>query len=434
MASALGGGGGGGGGGAAVPYEPFTGHKPFLGGFRDRRTALEYHDAYTDMPPGPAPWEGAPPKFSRDAQTSSAVTNPVSRSAQSKREGAAQTVVRGLHQSTTADVVLTARTPYFSADMKRALWERKAVVIQTHWRAACARALAGAMRQAREDVLAAAEAAEAAAAAAAAEGAAADLQRRLAPRTPADFAVLYDEVEAWRVATTERIHAEVPKEHLTGAFVEMLAKETALIGTIERLRSEAARANKEAAVERRLGALGEGHVWPLSHIPKAARAPAVHVTTPLTTRAAELKRLYDALGLGGLSVSDRTEVLLHVKYTVGEVDCKLSRELVGLLDRELDLLARDRPSAALAGVRARIRTLFLAFCDTPEFNPLAARYAPEAAGAGTGGSGSGSRDPRTRAMMLRTQPLPPGGAAASKSKGWMVNKAGEITGRRGGEQ
>ena len=377
------------------------------------------------MPPGPAPWESAPPKFSRDAQTSSAVTNPVSRSVQSKREGAAQTAVRGLHQSTGSDVVLTARTPYFSSEMKQALWERCALVIQTHWRAACARARASALRQAQADAYAARAAAEAAAAEAAAGGAAADLERRLHPRTPADFAVLYDEVEAWRVATTERIHAEVPKEHLTGAFVEMLAKETALIGTIERLRSEAARANKEAAVERRLGALGEGHVWPLSHLPKAARKPQVHVTTPLTTRAAELKRLYDALGLGGLSVADRTEVLLHVKYTVGEVDCKLSRELVGLLDRELDLLARDRPSAALAGVRARIRTLFLAFCDTPEFNPLAARHAPAAAG-----GGSAPRNPRTQAMMLRTQPLPPGGAAASKSKGWMVNKAGEITGRR----
>jgi hypothetical protein len=420
-----------------IPFEPCTAPKPFLGGFRDRRTALEYHDAYTDMPRGPAPWESAPLKFSRDAQTSSAITNPVSRSVQSKREGAAQTAVRGLHQSTGGDVVLTARTPYFSSDMKLALWHRCALVIQTHWRAACGRALAGALRRAQAEARAAREAAEAAAAAAAAGEAAADLQRRLHPRTPADFAVLYDEVEAWRVATTERIHAEVPKEHLTAAFVEMLAKETALIGTIERLRSEAARANKEAATERRLGALAQPHTWPLSHLPKAARLPQVSVVTPLTTRAAELKRLYDALGLEGLAVEDRTEVLLHVKYTVAEVDCKLSRELVGLLDRELDLLARDRPAAALAALRARIRTLFLAFCDTPEFNPLAARYAPSAAAGGGGGGGGGAaaapRNPRTQAMMLRTQPLPPGGAAASKSKGWMVNKVGEITGRRGGE-
>ena len=411
---------------ARVPFEPFTGHKPFLGGFRDKRTALEYHDAYSqtldDRPPA---WESLPAKFSRDAQTSSAVTNPVSRSVQSKREGGAQTAVRGLHQSTTGDRVLVPRTPYFSSEMKAALWERMALVIQTHWRAACARALAGGLRRAQAEARAAREAAEAAAADAAAEASARDLERRLHPRTPADFAVLYDEVEAWRVATTERIHAEVPREHLTAAFVEMLAKETALIGTIERLRSEAARANKEAATERRLGAMAEPHKWPLSHLPKAARLPVVQVVTPLTTRALELKRLYDALGLEGLGVEDRTEVLLHVKYTVAEVDCKLSRELIGLLDRELDLLARDRPAAALAALRSRIRTLFLAFCDTPDFNPLAARH-----GGAPGGEGA-PRNPRTQAMMLRTQPLPPGGQAASKSKSWMVNKAGEITGRRG---
>jgi hypothetical protein len=406
-------------------YEPFAGHKPFLGGFRDKRTQLEYHDAYTQacLDPRPQPWELAPPKFSRDTQTSSAITDPVSRSTQSKREGAAQTAVRGLHQSTTGDRVLVPRAPYFSSEMKAALWERMAIVIQKHWRASCGRAEARALRGAIYAVAEAREEAARAAAAAAVEASAADLERRLHPRTPADFAVLYDEVEAWRVATTERIHAEVPKEHLTQAFSEMLAKETALIGTIERLRAEAARANKEASIERRLGSMAEPQKWPLSHVPKAARKPLVAVTTPLTVRAAELKRLYDALGLQGLCVEDRTEVLLHVKYTVAEVDCKLSRELVGLLDRELDLLARGRPDAALAALRSRIRTLFLAFCDTPEFNPLVAKQ-PGLPGPG--------RNPRTQATMLRTQTLPPGGAANSKARSFMVNREGEITGRRGG--
>jgi hypothetical protein len=406
-----------------VPFEPPAERKPFLGGFRDTRTGIEYHDAYSQTPTEP-PAVAPPVKLSRDAQTSSAITNPVSRSVQSKREGVAQTAVRGLHQGSGGDRVLVARTPYFSAEMKAALWERMAIVIQKHWRASCARALARALQAAQAAAYQAHAEAQAAAEAAEAAARAQDLERRMHPRTPADFAVLYDEVEAWRVATTERIHAEVPKAHLTAAFSEMLAKETALIGTIERLRSEAAKANASAAVERRLGAMAEPHKWPLSHLPKAARQPLVQVVTPLTTRALELKRLYDALGLPGLGTADRTEVLLHVKFTVAEVDCKLSRELVGLLDRELDLLARDRPGAALAGVRSRIRTLFLAFCDTPEFNPLAAKH---------GALPAGSRDPRTQAQMLRTQPLPPGGGGVNRAKAWMVNGGGELTGWSRGE-
>ena len=393
--------------------------KPFLGGFRDKRTSLEYHNACSQTAPPPPAWTlpSFVPKFERDAQTSGALE---SRSAQSARESCAQTAVRGLHQSTGGDRVLVPRKPYFSADMVQARRARMAVEIQRHWRAAMARAEAKARRRAAAEAAAAAAGEAEAAAAASAARAAADLERRLHPRSRADFALLYDEVEAWRVATTARIHAEVPKEDLTAAFSAMLQKETALLATIDKLRTEAARAREEEATEKRLALMASSEQWGLSHVPKAARAAVVAVETPLTNRAGELKRLYDALGIGALSVADRTEVLLHVKYTVGEVDCALTRELRGLVDRELDQLARGRPQAALEGLRARIRTLFLAFCDTPEFNPRAGKVGAAAPG----------RDQRTLAHSLRTAPLPPGGGPAAKPKAFMVNQAGNLTGRR----
>jgi len=396
---------------------PFSGQKPFLGGFRDKRTSLEYHNAASQTPPPPPAWALLPPKFERDAQTTGAVE---SRSAQSAREGCAQTAVRGLHQGTAGDRVLVPRKPYFSAEMAHARRVRMAVEIQRHWRAAMARAEAKARRAAAAAAAEAAGAAAGAAAAAAAAREARDAQRRLHPRTKSDFALLYDEVEAWRVATTARIHAEVPKEDLTAAFSAMLQKETALLATIDKLRTEAARARAEEATEKRLALMAGSEKWGLSHVPKAARAAVVDVETPLTSRAAELKRLYDALGIGALSAEDRTEVLLHVKYTVGEVDCVLTRELRGLVDRELDQLARGRPPAALEGLRARIRTLFLAFCDTPEFNPRAAKVGAAAPG----------RDQRTLAHSLRTAPLPPGGGPAAKPKAFMVNQAGHLTSAR----
>jgi hypothetical protein len=396
---------------------PFSGRKPFMGGFRDARTALEYHDACSQTPPPPPAWTLLPPKFERDAQTAGFVE---SRSAQSARESCAQTAVRGLHQGTSGDRELAPRRPYVTSEMVHARRVRAAVELQRHWRAAMARAEAKARRRAAEVAAAGAAAAAEAAAGAAAARAAADQARRLHPRTRADFALLYDEVEAWRVATTARIHAEVPKEDLTAAFSAMLQKETALLATIDKLRAEAARARAEEATEKRLAQMAGSERWALSHVPKAARAAAVDVETPLTNRAAELKRLYDALGIAALAVEDRTEVLLHVKYTVGEVDCALTRELRGLVDRELDQLARGRPAAALEGLRARIRTLFLSFCDTPEFNPRAAKVGAAAPG----------RDQRTLAHSLRTAPLPPGGGPATKAKSFMVNQGGSLTSRR----
>lgn len=99
------------------------------------------------------------------------------------------------------------------------------------------------------------------------------------------------------------------------------------------------------------------------------RCPQVEVHTPLTTRALELSQLYHGLGMASLSVEERLDVLLHVKWTVKEFECKLTREIVELIDREADTLNRGRNPATLEGLRRRISSLFLAFIKTPEFNP-----------------------------------------------------------------
>lgn len=66
----------------------------------------------------------------------------------------------------------------------------------------------------------------------------------------------------------------------------------------------------------------------------------VLVHTPLTVRAAELQQLYRGLTLATLSLDERLDVLLHVKWVAKEWDNTVTRELVGLIDREADLLNR----------------------------------------------------------------------------------------------
>merc|ERR1711904_563702 len=65
---------------------------------------------------------------------------------------------------------------------------------------------------------------------------------------------------------------------------------------------------------------------------------------------------------------------LHVKWTVKEFDCNLTRELVDLIDREADMLNRGRPERSFTGLRKRTANLFLQFIETPEFNPEAMRF------------------------------------------------------------
>jgi hypothetical protein len=80
----------------------------------------------------------------------------------------------------------------------------------------------------------------------------------------------------------------------------------------------------------------------------------VEVHTPYTTRAKELHELYNGLRLPLLSIDERLDVLLHVKWTVKEFDCNLTRDLVDLIDREADMLnrcarARREPARGAAG-------------------------------------------------------------------------------------
>merc|ERR1711861_67419 len=98
------------------------------------------------------------------------------------------------------------------------------------------------------------------------------------------------------------------------------------------------------------------------------------VHTPFTTRAKELMDLYSGLRLPLLTVDERLDVLLHVKWTVKEFDCILTREIVDLIDREADMLNRGRPEKSFQGLRKRVGNLFLQFIETPEFNPEAMRF------------------------------------------------------------
>ena len=77
--------------------------------------------------------------------------------------------------------------------------------------------------------------------------------------------------------------------------------------------------------------MSEPKLWQMSD------GDVAEVHTPFTTRAKELRELYNGLNLGMLSTDERLDVLLHVKWTVKEFDCNLTREIVDLIDREVSI-------------------------------------------------------------------------------------------------
>lgn len=87
-------------------------------------------------------------------------------------------------------------------------------------------------------------------------------------------------------------------------------------------------------------------------MPPPPTAPLVPTTPRLTCRTSSP---YVGLNLPLLTVDERLDVLLHVKWTVKEFDCDLTRELVDLIDREADLLNRGRNPKVCLRVYVRMR-------------------------------------------------------------------------------
>jgi hypothetical protein len=347
--------------------------KPYMGGLRNKKTGVIYHHAYTQTPvERVSKWANAPPRFSRDTQTSVLSA----RAAQGPREGAAQTDRSDLHRDRAKDVVKTAR-PYFTADQLLEVKHANALRIQCQWRGALARRRAAERIAENEREWREAEAYEEAQRAAAAERMQRDIERRMHPKTEEDFGVLFDEVEAWRVAETARAVQAYgsngerdpgdPKA-LRQAMKDILAKESALIATIERLRTVAGKDNRQERLRTMMESMAAPKVLPLS------TGDTVAITTPLSARAAELKALYEALANDNSTRDQRTEILLNVKYTVKEFDCALTREIASLIDRETDMLSRGRPLTSVHGLRTRLLSLFQYFVADPQFNPIAGAY------------------------------------------------------------
>jgi len=337
--------------------------KAFLGGYRSRKTHIEYHHASSQTDPPPKNTDSFVQKYHRETQTAVLQT----RSQQSVREQGTQmpTGHLGIEEG---DEVLRP-LPYFDSEQLAELRLEKAIDLQRYTRGWFARATAIGLLKAQDEAFAAAAAAEEAQRKEAEERHAQEIQRRMHPHTRDDFEILYNELEAWRLQETRRINSEaMEEEERLELLSQLLLKEQKLLQTIDRLRLQANEENRDKRIRLTLQLMSSPKRWQMSD------GEVAQVHTPFTTRAKELMELYNGLRLPFLSIDERLDVLLHVKWTVKEFDCNLTRDIVELIDREADMLNRGRSEASLQGLRTRVANLFLQFIETPEFNPEAGRF------------------------------------------------------------
>ena len=261
--------------------------KAFLGGYRSRKTALEYHHAssQTDAAPRRADADEAAQKFHRETQTAVQQT----RSQQSIREAGTQ-MPRGHLLQEEGDVLLRP-LPYFDADKLAALRLEKVIDLQRYTRGWFARTAASALRRAQAVAAAEEEEEEARQTAEAEARHKLEIQRRMHPQSYEDFEILYNELEAWRLQETRAISVEFADDEVfrLEALQQLLLKEQKLLQTIDRLRLQADDENRDKRIRSTLQLMSAPKRWQMSD------GEVCQVHTPFTTRAKELMELYNGL-------------------------------------------------------------------------------------------------------------------------------------------
>lgn len=199
-----------------------------------------------------------------------------------------------------------------------------------------------------------------------------DMKRRTHPKSNQDFAVLYNELDNWRQAEITKIKTTMtdPEERRL-AMADLLTNETKALQSLQQLKQAAQKEIHHEKTEEMLKLMAQPLVWQLSHGEQAM------VHTPETQRAKQLLDLFNSLHAADLTTDQRLEVLLNVKWMVNETPSSLSEEIKSLVDREADLLSRNRPLQSMEKLRVRLNNLFLQFLQNPKYNPRASDFIEE---------------------------------------------------------
>lgn len=340
--------------------------KAYLGGYRHTKSGVRYHHGSTQTEREKKVHKNIENLRNRESQT----VTMVSKSVQNRREYGTQMKRRDIHLDTTGDVV-RAPLPYYSSAQLLEKQRHNGLKIQCVWRGYVARREAWGRREGIYEAEVRRREGEEEKVRRGRERQKTEIERRMNPKSVGDFEILYNELETWRLGEHKKIRgADVTEAERKGMVADLLAKETKLLQTIDNLKHKAITKGKEKKVKKMMDSMSAPKKW------EGSNGVGIDVNTPFTTRAKELKELYEGMtdnaNLGG--VEERLDVLLNVKWTVNEFDCALCRDIVDLIDREADLLNRGRGGGTLGGLRKRLSNLFLQFIETPEFNPESKRF------------------------------------------------------------
>ncbi|XP_072408776.1 IQ motif and ubiquitin-like domain-containing protein isoform X1 [Chiloscyllium punctatum] len=337
-------------------------HKPFLGGFRHKITGKEFHHAGTQTPIKKTNCSCVE-RFCRETQTVSAKNQ----YQQTTNNTSTQMTKIGCYVSNITDKLVTPGK-YFTAAEYHAQRLKAVIVLQTHFRRWAAKNYVQQLRMQRDRRIQWEQEQELKIKMGKQEYLKKQYERRMNPKTKEDFDLLFHALEVWKQEELSNINRTLTGPERKAALYTLLEQEAQLIASISRHKVDAAKETGPKLIQNLLNKCADPIRW------KAYDGRVTEMDTPFTIRARELRDIYNSINMKYLTRDERLDALLTLKHTVKEHDCKLTQEIVELIDREADLLMRQVKESYLEGLRQRISTLFLQYVKTPTFNPEIARF------------------------------------------------------------
>lgn len=335
--------------------------RPFVGGWRHKESKKEYHNCSAQTLPARY-FLGDKDRNCRETQT---VINK-NKIGQTTSDTSTQMTKTGCWVSDRQDKVIVPGK-YVTADEKFDYMLRQVIILQSYFRRWKAQKYVNSIRQDHIRRIEWEKKEEERKRKEKERRLKEEYQRRMQPLSKEDFDLVYHALELWRREEIENINATKSGPERKAALAGLMDEETELIASIQRHKLIAKTDNGKRAKRIFLERCAAPKTW------IGFDGMPTKMDTPYTMRAKDLKMIYDSLEKRYLTREERLDILLQLKLTVKEHDCKLTKDIVELIDREADLLMRGTKEKNLEGLRNRISTLFLQYIKTPLFNAEAAR-------------------------------------------------------------
>lgn len=177
---------------------------------------------------------------------------------------------------------------------------------------------------------------------------------RVSPSTRADFELLYNLLDRWRIQETRRASEQLYKPARIAFGGLILSKEVELLRAIDSMKAKVNTKRREKSYTKFLDELCKPVVWRNGR----GREP-IKVDTVLVQRAKRFRDTFQDLSRGGANVDERLKTLTELRKDVEAHTCEESDELVRLLDQEIYFLTHRVEEGKLNWLRSGLNMAFL---------------------------------------------------------------------------